>query len=280
MNRGKLLVAPTIAWLSFFFIVPLLIVVVISFIGRTPYGQLVFEFTLENYRRFFEPLYLNILIYTFVMAFLVTALTFLLSYPLAYAIARSSRKWQKLGLLLVMIPFWINFLIRSYAWVIILRSQGVVNSLLLATGLIEQPLALLYNDGAVFLGMVYAMLPFMVLPIYVSIEQLDDRLLEAASDLGATPARTFWKVTLPLTMPGIAAGSILVFISSLGMFVVPDIMGGAKSSLIGNLIQNQFLGARNWPFGSALSILLAVLSMLLIYLYYRALGLKKEGAAA
>ncbi|MDR2007238.1 MAG: ABC transporter permease, partial [Acidaminococcales bacterium] len=201
----------------------------------------------------------------------------LLGYPLAYAIARARRHWQKIGLLLVMIPFWINFLIRSYAWVIILRSQGVVNSLLLSAGIIESPLPLLYNDGAVLLGLVYAMIPFMVLPAYVSIEQLDQRLLEAASDLGATPLKSFFRITLPLTLPGIASGSILVFISTLGMFVIPDVMGGAKSPLIGNLIQNQFLSARNWPFGSALSILLAFLSMLLIFLYYKALGLRKGG---
>lgn len=278
MNKGKLLVIPTLAWLSLFFVVPFLIVLMISFLGRTPYGQLVFTFTLENYQRFFEPLYLNILVYTFIMAMVVTFLTFLLSYTLAYAIARADKKYQRIGLLLVMIPFWINFLIRSYAWVIILRSQGIVNSLLLKLGIIEVPLTLLYNDFAVLLGLVYAMLPFMILPIYVSIEQLDNKLLEAASDLGATPLKSFLKITLPLTLPGIAAGSILVFISTLGMFVVPDIMGGAKSSLIGNLIQNQFLGARNWPFGSALSVLLAILSMVLIYLYHKALGLKKRGA--
>jgi len=279
MNKGKLLVLPTLAWLSLFFVIPFLIVLSISFLGRTPYGQLIFTFTWENYQRFFEPLYLNILVYTFIMAVVVTFLTFLLSYPLAYAIARAEKKYQRIGLLLVMIPFWINFLIRSYAWVIILRSQGIVNSFLLKLGIIEVPLALLYNDFAVLLGLVYAMLPFMILPIYVSIEQLDNRLLEAASDLGATPLKSFLKVTLPLTLPGIAAGSILVFISTLGMFVVPDIMGGAKSSLIGNLIQNQFLGARNWPFGSALSVLLAILSMILIYLYHKALGLNKRGAA-
>ncbi|MDR3348194.1 MAG: ABC transporter permease [Acidaminococcales bacterium] len=277
MKRGQLMAVPALGWLALFFAVPLMIVVVISFLGRTPYGQLLFYFTVENYRRFFEPLYLNILFSTFGTAVAVTFITFLLGYPLAYAIARARRGWQKTGLLLVMIPFWINFLIRSYAWVIILRSQGVVNSLLLSAGLIESPLPLLYNDGAVLLGLVYAMIPFMVLPAYVSIEQLDQRLLEAASDLGASPLRSFFKITLPLTLPGIAAGSILVFISTLGMFVIPDIMGGAKSPLIGNLIQNQFLSARNWPFGSALSILLAFLSMLLIFLYYRALGIRKGG---
>ena len=195
----------------------------------------------------------------------------------SYTIAQLPKKWQQPGLILVMIPFWINFLIRSYAWVIILRSQGVVNTLLLNLGLIDQPLQMLYNDMAVMLGMVYALLPFMVLPIYVSIEQLDTRLLEAASDLGAKPLTAFRKVTLPLTMPGIAAGTILVFISSLGMFVVPDVMGGAKSALIGNLIQNQFLSARDWPFGSALSIVLAVLSLVLIILYYKALQAQEGG---
>ena len=184
-----------------------------------------------------EPLYLKIFADTLVVAIVTTLATILMGYPLAYTIAQLPKKWQQPGLILVMIPFWINFLIRSYAWVIILRSQGVVNTLLLNLGLIDQPLQMLYNDMAVMLGMVYALLPFMVLPIYVSIEQLDTRLLEAASDLGAKPLTAFRKVTLPLTMPGIAAGTILVFISSLGMFVVPDVMGGAKSALIGNLIQ-------------------------------------------
>lgn len=154
----------------------------------------------------------------------------------------------------------------------------MLNTLLIKAGLIEQPLQLLYNEGAVMLGMVYALLPFMILPIYVSIEQLDHRLLEAASDLGAKPLTAFRKITLPLTMPGVAAGTILVFISSLGMFVVPDVMGGAKSALVGNLIQNQFLSARDWPFGSALSIMLAVLSLVLIILYYRTLQIQKGGA--
>ena len=216
---------------------------------------------------------------TLIVAVITTVATIIMGYPLAYFIARLPKKWQQPGLILVMIPFWINFLIRSYAWVIILRTQGVVNTLLMKLGLIDQPLQMLYNDAAVMLGMIYALLPFMVLPIYVSIEQLDLRLLEAASDLGASPLTAFRKITLPLTMPGIAAGTILVFISSLGMFVVPDVMGGAKSALIGNLIQNQFLAARDWPFGSALSIVLAVMSLVLIILYYRALQSQEGGKA-
>lgn len=271
------MVAPTVLWLSFFFVVPLLIVVAVSFASRTPYGQVIFDWTLGNYARFTETLYLSIFFDTLVVALITTVLTILLGYPLAYFIAQLPQKWQQPGLILVMIPFWINFLIRSYAWVIILRTQGVLNTILLKFGLIDQPLQMLYNEVAVMLGMVYALLPFMVLPIYVSIEQLDHRLLEAASDLGASPFTAFRKITLPLTMPGIAAGTILVFISSLGMFVVPDVMGGAKSALIGNLIQNQFLSARDWPFGGALSIVLALLSLVLIVLYYKALSAQQGG---
>ena len=243
---------------------------VVSFASRTAYGQVVFNWTLANYTRFFEPLYLTIFASTLVTAFVTTLLTFAMGYPVAYTIAMIlPKKWQQAGIILVMIPFWINFLIRSFAWVIILRSQGLVNTFLLYMGFIEKPLNLLYNDAAVLLGMVYALLPFMVLPIYVSLEQMDKRLLEAASDLGAPPSVAFRKVTLPLTMPGVAAGSILVFISSLGMFVVPDIMGGAKSA---------FLAARDWPFGSALSIILAFLALLMILLYYKALQAQKGGA--
>ena len=278
MKNGKLLVAPTVLWLCIFFIIPMLIVVAVSFASRTPYGQVVFNWTFSNYQRFAETLYISIFGQTLVVAFVTTVATILMGYPIAWSIAKLPKKWQQPGLVIVMAPFLINFLIRSYAWVIILRSQGVINTILLKLGLITTPLQMLYNEGAVMLGMIYALLPFMVLPIYVSIEQLDRRLLEAAADLGAAPMTAFRKITLPLTMPGIAAGTILVFISSLGMFVVPDVMGGAKSALIGNLIQNQFLSARDWPFGSALSIVLAVLSLVLIMLYYKVLNTQKGGA--
>lgn len=279
MKNGKLMVAPTVLWLSVFFVIPLLIVVAVSFAGRTPYGQVIFDFTLSNYQRFFEPLYLSIFAYTLGVALLTTIFTIIMGYPLAYFIAQLPKKWQQPGLILVMIPFWINFLIRSYAWVIILRTRGLVNTFLLEMGWIDLPMQFLYNETAVMIGMVYALLPFMVLPIYVSLEQFDRRLLEAASDLGASPFTAFRKITLPLTLPGIAAGTILVFISSLGMFVVPDVMGGAKSALVGNLIQNQFLAARDWPFGSALSIILAIMALVLIILYYKALSAQRGGKA-
>ncbi|AUM67086.1 ABC transporter permease [Brevibacillus sp. 7WMA2] len=278
-NKGKLLALPGFLWLTIFFLVPMLFVVMLSFLKRGVYGQIVYEFTLANYARFFESLYVQIFIETLLVSVGTTIICLLLGYPLAYMITRLDRKWQNLWLLLVMIPFWINFLVRSYAWVIILRTQGLVNTVLQSLGLIDQPLTLLYTPGAVLLGMVYALLPFIILPIYVSLEQLDRKKLEAAYDLGATPAKTFWHITLPLTMPGVVSGCILVFVSSLGMFVVPDVMGGAKSSLFGNVIQNQFLSARDWPFGSALSMVIVLFSIIMIYLYYRATKMqeKQEG---
>lgn len=277
----KPLALPTLVWMGALFVLPMLLMLVLSFLKRGTYGQVVYEFTLENYARLADPLYALIFWDTLIVAVLTTIFCILCGYPLAYYISRLEKSSQKIWLLLVMIPFWINFLVRSYAWVIILRSQGVVNTVLQSLGLINEPLPLLYNSGSVLLGMVYTLLPFMVLPIYVSLEQMDHRKLEAAYDLGATPWKAFWHVTLPMTRTGVVTGSILVFVSSIGMFVVPDVMGGAKSALIGNVIQNQFLSARDWPFGSALSILLMLLSMLMIYLYFRATkaGEAKEGGA-
>jgi spermidine/putrescine transport system permease protein len=281
LKRTKWLAVPALIWLGAFFLIPMLLIVLLSFFRRGTYGQIMYEFTLGNYSRVFDPLYVQIFLEMLAFAVITTFFTLLIGYPLAYHISRLQRSAQQIWLLMVMIPFWINFLVRSYAWVIILRSQGVLNTLMIKLGLIDQPLTLLYNSGAVLLGMVYTLLPFMVLPIYVSLEQLDRRKLEAAYDLGATPWKAFCHVTLPLTKSGVVTGSILVFVSSFGMFVVPDVMGGAKSALIGNVIQNQFLSARDWPFGSALSIVLMLLSMVLIFLYYRATRLagEKEGMA-
>ncbi|NTU33141.1 ABC transporter permease [Brevibacillus sp. HB1.1] len=277
----KLLALPALLWMGALFVLPMLMIAVLSFLKRGTYGQVVYEFTLNNYIRIFDPLYGQIFWDTLVVAVLTTVFSILCGYPLAYYISRLEKSTQQIWLLLVMIPFWINFLVRSYAWVIILRSQGVINTFLQSLGIISEPLPLLYNSGSVLLGMVYTLMPFMVLPIYVSLEQMDRRKLEAAYDLGATPWKAFLHVTLPMTKTGVVTGSILVFVSSIGMFVVPDVMGGAKSALIGNVIQNQFLSARDWPFGSALSIVLMLLSMLLILLYFRATKASetKEGSA-
>ncbi|PEJ87150.1 spermidine/putrescine ABC transporter permease PotB [Bacillus toyonensis] len=270
MKKGKLLALPTVAWLLIFFLVPLVFVLGFAFMQRGAYGTVEMQFTLDNIVRVFDPLYMGTLWETVKIAVITTVLCLLIGYPFAYTITIVDRKYRSIILLLATIPFWINFLVRSYAWIVILRSQGLVNTLLLKLGIISEPLNLLYNTPSVILGMVYSLLPFMILPVYAAIEQLDKRKLEAAYDLGATPVKAFWNVTVPMTMSGIATGSILVFVSSIGMFVVSDVMGGSKVALIGNVIQNQFLGARDWPFGSALSMIVVLFSVLLIYLYYRA----------
>ncbi|MEM5634950.1 spermidine/putrescine ABC transporter permease PotB [Bacillus cereus] len=270
MEKGKLLALPTVAWLLIFFLIPLVFVLGFAFMQRGAYGTVEMQFTLENISRVFDPLYLGTLWETVKIAVITTVICLLIGYPFAYTITIVDRKYRSILLLLATIPFWINFLVRSYAWIVILRSQGLVNTLLLKLGIISEPLNLLYNTPSVILGMVYSLLPFMILPVYAAIEQLDKRKLEAAYDLGATPIKAFWNITVPMTMSGIATGSILVFVSSIGMFVVSDVMGGSKVALIGNVIQNQFLGARDWPFGSALSIIVVLFSVLLIYLYYRA----------
>lgn len=281
MRKSNWGIMPIIFWLGLFLVVPMLIVVVISFMSRDTLGNVVMGFNLDGYKRFFEPLYLGIYWDTIVLSVTTTVLCLLLSYPLAYYIANASTKMRTWGLILITVPFWINFLIRTYAWVLLLRTQGVVNNLLIDLGWIAEPLQMLYTKGAVLLGMVYTFIPFMVLPIYVAIEQMDKRLLEAASDLGATSWRAFWHVTLPQTKSGIMTGAVLVYVSTTGMFVVTDILGGAKSAMISNIIQSQFLGARNWPFGAALSVIFVITSLILIALFNRAMTAKyltvKEG---
>ena len=258
MKNGKLMVAPAMLWFSSFFVIPLLIVVAVSFAGRTPYGQIIFEFTQKNYLRFLEPLYLQIFADTLIVAVITTVATIIMGYPLAYFIARLPKKWQQPGLILVMIPFWINFLIRSYAWVIILRTQGVVNTFLMKLGLIEQPLQMLYNDAAVMLGMIYALLPFMVLPIYNVLIKIDRDVINAARDLGASSSYTFLKIILPLSIPGIISGITMVFVPALTTFVISDLLGGGKILLIGNVIEQSFKQNSNWHVGSGLSMVLMV----------------------
>jgi spermidine/putrescine transport system permease protein len=237
---------------------------------RGVYGGVEAGVTLEHYRRFVDPLYLTILRRTLVMALGCTALCLLLGYPVAYVIA-GSRRWRNLLLLLVVLPFWTSFLVRTLAMIFLLRDTGLVNSLLLALGVVERPLTLLYTPFAVMAGLVYSFLPFMVLPIYASLERLDPALLEAGAVMGARPASRFRRITLPLSMPGVIAGCLLVFIPALGSFIPSDLLGGAKQMLIGNLVQNQFGAARNWPFGSAASfvVLLIVLAGVMLYLRTR-----------
>ncbi|AZS13195.1 ABC transporter permease [Paenibacillus lutimineralis] len=271
MRKSNLSLLPVFLWLFLFLILPMLMVVGISFMDRDELGNVIYHFNLNSYATFFDPLYLGIYWDTIVLSVVTTVICLLLSYPLAYYIANAGPRMQTWGLVMITIPFWINFLIRTYAWVLLLRTQGVVNSLLLDLGFIQEPLQMLYTKGAVFLGMVYTFIPFMVLPIYVALEQMDKKLLEAASDLGATPWKSFWHITLPQTKSGIMTGAVLVYVSTTGMFVVTDILGGAKSAMISNIIQSQFLGARNWPFGSALSVIFVITSLIMIALFNRAM---------
>lgn len=262
------LLGPATVFLLLFFVAPLLILLVYSFLKRGPYGQLVWEFNLQNYVRVIDPLYLTILWRSVVIALATTILCLLLGYPFAYYIARlPNPRTRNLLLILVMVPFWTNFLIRTYAWRVILGADGPINGLLMGLGLIREPLPLIFNEGAVMVGLVYGYLPFMVLPLFAAIDRVDFSLIEAAHDLYASGPQAFLRILLPLSMPGVIAGSILVFIPTLGAFVTPDLLGGAKTVMIGNLIQSQFLTARDWPFGSAFTVLLmlAVLAATLVY---------------
>lgn len=269
-NIGPLwTIAPVTFWLMLFLFIPLLLILVVSFMTRGTYGGIEWVFTLENYARFFEPLYLNIILTSVVIAATTTIVCLIFGYPFAYIIARAPVKHRTLLLFLIIVPFWTNSLIRTYAWIILLRTEGVINTILLKIGLIAEPLTLLYNSGATLIGFIYTLFPFAVLPLFASIEKLDNALLEAAKDLGAKPWQAFLKVTLPLTMPGVVAASILVFIPTLGLFYISDLMGGAKTMIIGNLIKNQFLTARDWPFGSAASIILMLFTLILIVFYLR-----------
>jgi len=271
--RGGWLALPAIVWLLAFLIAPLVIVIIVSLATRGPYGKTLYGLSPANYLRAIDPLYLRAYWRTIWIATATTGLCAVVSYPVAYYLAlRAGERWKRLLLVLTVIPFWTSFLIRTYAWMLLLRSEGVINTALLNTGLIHEPLKLLYNDFAVLVGQVYGELPFMILPIYVVLERLDTRLLEAAQDLGANRFWTFVKITLPLSRPGLIAGIVLVFIPSLGAFITPDLLGGAKSIMVGNLIQNQF-AQLNQPFGSALSLLLTAAVLLLLAIAFKA-GLK------
>ena len=262
------LLAPGTFWLLLFFLVPILIMFVYSLMPRGVYGGVESGFTLEHYRRFFNPLYLQILNRTFLWSIAATVICLLMGYPLAYVIARSG-KWKNLLMFLVVLPFWTSFLVRTFAMIFLLRDTGFINTMLMNAGLIRQPIEMLYTPFAVMTGLVYGFLPFMVLPVYASLEKLDLSLLEAAEVLGARPAARFLKVTLPLSLPGVVAGCLLVFIPSLGSFLTSDLLGGAKQVMIGNLIQNQFSAARNWPFGSAASFIVMALVLAAVVAYLR-----------
>jgi spermidine/putrescine transport system permease protein len=265
------LLAPGLLWMLLFFNIPLLIVLFISLVERGRAGGIrnPAVFTLENFIAFFDPLYLGIFAHSLRIGLVVTAVCVVVGYPLAYFIAKRPARWRDALMLLVMIPFWTNFLVRTYALKQVLGTEGLINSFLLGLGLIQAPLDLLFNEFAVIVGLVYGYLPFAVLPMYASIEKFDYTLIEAANDLGANARRAFWRIMLPLTAPGVIAAVVLTLVPVVGAFITPDIMGGGKVEMIGTLINRQFGVARNWPFGSAISLVLMALVLVGVVFYLR-----------
>ncbi len=267
----NVLLSPSVFWLTIFFMIPLAVILAYGFIDRGTYGGIVWKFQLDNYIRFADPLYIKIFGRSLGIAVITTISSLILGYPVAYWLAKRPARSRNAFLLLMMLPYWTNFVIRTYAWRFILYREGILNQALMAIGLINEPLTLLYTNKAVVLGLVYAWVVGMILPCYASLVGLDQSLLEAAQDLYANSVRTFLKVTLPLTIPGIVSGSILVFVPSFGAFVTPDLLGGGKADMIGNLIQQQFGSAGDWPFGAAISTILMIVMLFGTFLYFRSL---------
>lgn len=267
-----LFLAPLLLWLIIFVVVPTILLVVMSFAERDSLGRVVYSFSWENYLRAFAAdetgrrVWLQILLTSIWYAFLTTVICMVVGYPVAYFIGRAPERWRNLLIMLVMIPFWTSFLIRTYAWITILSREGLVNGWLLSAGIVPEPVGFLYTPFAVVLGLVYTYLPFMILPIYSSVEKMDGAMVEAAYDLGANTLRAFSQVVIPLTRPGIAAGVLLVFVPSIAMFAVTTLMGGGTNPTIGEVIHNQFTRARNQPFGAALGTLLLALFIFSLWL--------------
>jgi spermidine/putrescine transport system permease protein len=257
---------PGLLFTLVFVVVPVLLVMSYTVFDRGRFGGVTYDFNLDNFSRAFEPTFRRVLVSSLGIAAAATAIALAIGYPVAYAIAKLPVRWRSLMLVLVVIPFWTNFLIRTYAWIVLLNTQGVLNDALLSLGLIGDPLNLLYTRGAVIAGLVYVYLPLMVLPIYASVARLDDELVEASADLGASRFAGFARVTFPLSLPGVITGCIFVFVPSLGNFVVPELLGGGKTVMVGNLVRDQFLKARDWPFGATLALVMVVLLLVLFAL--------------
>ncbi|WP_171972050.1 MULTISPECIES: spermidine/putrescine ABC transporter permease PotB [Vibrio] len=264
------IIALIVGWLTLFVLVPNLMIIGTSFLTRDEANLIEMTFTFDNYLRLMDPLYAKVLMHSFYMAIVATVLCLIIGYPFAYIVAKMPEKWRPFMLFLVIVPFWTNSLIRTYGLKIVLGTQGILNKSLMAMEIIDKPLRLMYTETAVMIGLVYILLPFMILPLYSAIEKLDGTYIEAAKDLGANKFQTFTRVILPLTMPGIIGGCLLVLLPALGMFYISDLLGGAKNLLIGNVIKSQVLNARDWPFGAATSIALTFAMAVMLYAYYRA----------
>ncbi|WP_148573622.1 ABC transporter permease [Nocardioides caldifontis] len=277
-REAFVLLTPGLLFYAFLVACPVGLVLAYSVATRGRFGGVEWGLDLSNYSRALEPLYLEVLRSSVGIALLATFVALLIGYPTAYAISRLPGRWRTVALVLVVVPFWTNFLIRMYAWIVLLNSQGLVNDALHGLGIIDERVGLLYTDGAVVVGLVYVYLPLMILPIYAAIERLDRELLEASANLGASRLRTFWSVQLPLTLPGVMTGCILVFVPSLGNFVVPELLGGGKTVMVGNLIRDQFLRAQDWPFGSVLAMVVVV-ALLGLFLVQAVVTRRIEGPA-
>ncbi len=259
--------APGLLWLTVLMVVPCLLIFVLIFFERGIYGGIDWSApTIENVTRAFDPLYLSIFLDSALIAGTSTLVALLIGYPAAYAIAKAPQERQTALLFLAMLPFWTNYLIRTYAWIVLLNPAGLINNLLIGMGVTSEPLPLLYTRSAVILGLVYSYTPFVILAIYSALQRLDPSYAEASRDLGAGAATTFFRITLPLTASGVAAGAVFVFVLSIGNFVTPDLLGGGKFQMVGNLIYDQFLSARDWPFGATLSALLIAVMLVLLFL--------------
>lgn len=267
MKKSKLTVIPLYLSTIVLVVIPLVYIIILSFLKKDAIWGVTNEFTLNNFIKIFDPIYLKTFIDSLILAFSTTIITLLLGYPFGYFMSKLGTKKRSIVMLLVVIPFWTNALVRIYGWIILLRTNGVLNSILLNLGLIDEPIKILYTYGAVLIGMVYSLLPFMILSIYTSAEKIDWSLIEAARDLGATSFQAFFTITLKLTLPGILSGVVLVFIPSVGLFFISDLLGGGKIMLIGNLIKNQLLVSRDWPFGAALSVVMMVMTLIIIWIY-------------
>ena len=267
--------SPYVIWTIIFTVVPLLIIIFYSFAQRDAFGDVVYKFTLSNYKDFFEPIYLNVFWRSLKLSLISTVICLFLGYPMAFIMSRSKGLKQNLMVMLFILHLWTNFLLRTYAWMGLLRDQGIINELLIKLGLISEPITMLYTNSAVVLGMVYNFLPFMVLPIFSVLSKMDKSLIEAARDLGANEMNVFMKIIFPLSFPGVATGIVMVFMPAVSTFVISDLLGGGQTILLGNLIQNQFMAARNWQFGSSVSVIMMI--FLIISMGYFAKHSSKDG---
>ncbi|MBI9080108.1 MAG: spermidine/putrescine ABC transporter permease PotB [Pseudodesulfovibrio sp.] len=271
----RLVISGILGWIALFGAIPVLLLTGVSFLQRHPSDLIEAVFSMESYARLSDPAIGSMLFKSIMMATMATLLCLLIGYPFAYIVARANKCHARTMLLFVMIPFWTNTLIRTYALVAVLKADGFLNTALIFLGIIDAPLKIMYTQTAVFIGLIYTLLPFMVLPLYAAIEKLDHRLLEASRDLGASRWTTFKKITIPLTMPGIVSGCMLVFLPALGMFYIPDILGGARTMFLGNFVRDQFLIARDLPMGAASSIAMTSLMGIMLLIYYR--NLRRSG---